>query len=333
MIPYGEAPQNNLTLIFPLMKLKNILPVAVALAFIASVSVKTSLTARTVRNNKVTQVKDHMIDRVIRKSASDFRYTTHLQPGNFTTITLQGLASVYYIQADGIPKVTLASNSYSHPERIIRIRTKNGNLYITRSERAVEAYSDSEYRKRHGSGDPDVAIFITAPDISTVVLGGVGSFFADSYTSRSRLTLTLTSVGSIGIGKINVESLETNISATGSVDIGQCTASSASLTVSGTGSIGISDLTATNLYASCPGVGSITVAGKCVNAQYTVSGVGNISAKDMNADKVKATVGGLGDIECRAIDSFDGDCLSRGKIIYYGSPKILRCNGDVRHAD
>lgn len=168
----------------------------------------------------------------------------------------------------------------------------------------------------------DAIVYVTAKEISQVVIQGTGDVKFEGEFNSPELSLLITGTGDIKIPHFIGYKLKAMIPGTGGIEM-RADCVTADLTITGTGDIDAELKGVEDLRASVPGTGDITLYGDAKKATYTVSGTGDIGARKMIVGTVHATSSGTGDIDCYATDYFHGIQSATAKVKCHGNPKKM----------
>ena len=205
------------------------------------------------------------------------------------------------------------------------------------------------------SGDADVTVYVTAPDVAGFVandipgrdavmtVNGSGDINAIAVTCKS-LNSVVNGSGDIdinsrvkatqnlnmavnGSGNIEVDAIEcrqgkASVNGSGDISVDAAKVSTLDVSVNGSGDVECNEIDATTVKAELSGSGDIAIDGRAENADLTVKTSGDISAEDLQADNVKATVKGSGEINCYAVKTLDATINGSGEVRYGGSPQV-----------
>lgn len=176
-------------------------------------------------------------------AGNDRETTEERRVENYSAIEMDGVAQVYFTQAD----------TYS--------------LRITGSERLVKAtqtevrnhtlYIDQEKVK---SNRGKISIFISAPLLDKVAFDGVGAFRCEERLDADDIRFEIDGVGKVSVADLHCRSLLVEMDGVGSADI----------------HVDCRDLT-----ASLDGVGKMTLSGKAGRAEIHKDGVGICNTRNL----------------------------------------------------
>jgi hypothetical protein len=154
-----------------------------------------------------------------------------------------------------------------------------GNVYFTQnSQQNIRVEGTSEYVKgmtfevkndelcisssqnHHSYNKCKVDIYITAPDMKSINISGVGKFDA-KYLAVKDLNLTISGVGNVSVDQLKCNNL--------TIDLG------------GVGNVSATVNCAQTLKADVNGVGNLTLIGYAAKADITKSGIGKLNVKEL----------------------------------------------------
>lgn len=186
----------------------------------------------------------------------------------YTSVELSTDASVYISQGDEFSLEILAQENL-----MPYILTKNEN------GRLVVKLKNGFHLGNH---DP-ISIYITAPDVSGLVVSGSGKIEAtDDWT---------------------IPEIEAKISGSGDIQLGHVVCGTLKATISGSG----------NIEAQ---------GGEAGLEELTISGSGHIDIRNVVASDANANISGSGDIYTQVTGLLDATISGSGNIYYLGTPQM-----------
>jgi hypothetical protein len=194
----------------------------------------------------------------------------------FSGIKLNTDAEVYYIND---PNYKVEVNAQNNIRAILTTEVQGNDLVIDMKRRVWKANK--------------VTIYVHAPHMNRLSIGGSGDINSQSTISENDLSLTISGSGNISVPTVTIQTLSTKISGSGSIKVDRGDASNVSHSISGSGNINADYLNSTTVDAKISGSGNITVtATKKLNA--TISGSGSIRYHGIPT--VNANVSGSGSV-------------------------------------
>lgn len=131
----------------------------------------------------------------------------------------------------------------------------------------------------------DVHIFITAPDLSRVVLSGAGSFTSTGLTIDHNLFMRLDGAAKVILTDLQCHDLTIRSSGVGDITGVNLQCENADVQISGVGHANINVVCSNLLTLMLDGVGSITATGSTQELNKSGDGIGNINTKGLNVAK------------------------------------------------
>ena len=188
--------------------------------------------------------------------------------GPFTEVSLGGSAHVVLKQ--GSPQSVVVEAS---PEALAEFETvvKDQQLRLGNRSR-MGNYKD------HGP----VTVYITAPSLTALRVGGSGKLEVDGPLKADALTLA----------------------------------------VAGSGNLQVPQLTASSLETAVAGSGDLTVGGTCPRLNVRLSGSGQVKAHNLKAETCHARVSGSGDAHVYASQSADASISGSGSVFVAGGGQL-----------
>jgi len=140
------------------------------------------------------------------------------------------------------------------------------------------------YRNRMGNdrNHGSVTVYITAPSLTALRVGGSGRMEVDGALKADAMTLA----------------------------------------VAGSGSLQVPQLTASSLETALSGSGDVTVGGKCPRHDVRISGSGNVKAHDLKAETCNARISGSGDAHVYASQRAEASISGAGSMYVAGGAQL-----------
>lgn len=126
-------------------------------------------------------------------------------------------------------------------------------------------------------------IYTNAGKINKITLSAVGDFTVTDNISTNKLDVSLTGVGDLRFGSLEVDTISARIT----------------------------------------GTGNIKLAGKATFSDFAVTGIGDIDSYEFTTKTAKCMVSGVGDIKVNATDSLASSVSGVGDIRYRGTPIVV----------
>ena len=191
--------------------------------------------------------------------------------GAFTEISLGGSAHVVVKQ--GSPQ-SVEVEASKEDLADFETEVQGGKLRLSFRNQQGRTFNN----KSHGP----VAVYVTAPSLTALRVGGSGQ-------------------------------LELN---------GPLQADALVLAVSGSGDLLVPQLTAKHLETSVSGSGNVTVGGSCLSDDIRISGSGKVRAHDLKTETSRARISGSGDAYVYASRTADGAISGSGSLYVAGGAQL-----------
>ncbi len=169
----------------------------------------------------------------------------------FHSIELVSVANVYFTQSD---TYSLRVEGEKKWVDLTKCTVRDGKLLITWAEKG----------KKTTKNVNGLSIYLSAPDLQKVAIGGVGSFECKSRLNLKNVKFEVNGVGNLHVADLHAQDVQVTL-----------------------GGVGNGELTVNcdQLDASVEGVGSLTLSGKAKSAYILKSGIGSISTRQLKVDK------------------------------------------------
>ncbi|GAB3575328.1 head GIN domain-containing protein [Hymenobacter daeguensis] len=190
--------------------------------------------------------------------------------GPFTEVSLGGAAHVVLRQ--GSPQSVVVEAS---PEALAEFETvvKDQQLRLgNRNRNDMGSYKDRG----------PITVYITAPSLTALRVGGSGKFEVEGPLKADALTLA----------------------------------------VSGSGKLQVPRLTASSLESTLSGSGDLVVGGSCPRQQIRISGSGQVKAHDLKSETCQARISGSGDAHVYASRTADASISGSGSMYVAGGAQL-----------
>jgi hypothetical protein len=190
--------------------------------------------------------------------------------GPFTEVSLGGSARVVLKQ--GSPQSVVVEAS---PEALAEFETvvKGQQLNLgNRNRNNMGSYKDRG----------PVTVYITAPTLTALRVGGSGKFEVEGPLKADAMTLA----------------------------------------VSGSGKLQVPQLTANSLESALSGSGDLMVGGSCQRQQIRISGSGQVKAHDLKSETCQARISGSGDAHVYASRTADANISGSGSVYVAGGAQL-----------
>ena len=147
---------------------------------------------------------------------------------NFHKVVVEGGYDVHYQQSNTV-SVRLVGEQ-KEIDRVL-VSSDGTTLKITRNKKASGLFSFSK--------DDDLDIYITSPDLTSVVVNGSGDFKAQGKIDSDNLSLTVLGSGDISLYDVICDNLYAKMNGSGDVEIKQLRCSAAKYELVGSGDISV----------------------------------------------------------------------------------------------
>ena len=200
--------------------------------------------------------------------------------GAFTEVNLGGSAHVVLKQ--GSPQSVVVEAS---PEALADFET------VVKDQQLRVGYrSNSGNMLRYRDRGP-VTVYVTAPTLTALRVGGSGKFEVDGPLKADALTLA----------------------------------------ISGSGQLQVPQLTATNLETALSGSGNVRVGGTCPRMEVRISGSGQVQARELRAETCAARISGSGNAHVYATKTANALLSGSGNVYVAGGGQLSsRVSGSGR---
>ena len=200
--------------------------------------------------------------------------------GAFTEVNLGGSAHVVLKQ--GSPQSVVVEAS---PEALADFET------VVKDQQLRLGYrSNSGNMLRYRDRGP-VTVYVTAPTLTALRVGGSGKFEVDGPLKADALTLA----------------------------------------ISGSGQLQVPQLTATNLETALSGSGNVRVGGTCPRMEVRISGSGQVQARELRAETCTARISGSGNAHVYATKTANASLSGSGNVYVAGGGQLSsRVSGSGR---
>lgn len=192
--------------------------------------------------------------------AADTRETRTVAP--FTAVSLGGSMQVVFRQ--GSPqKVEVQGDT----EDLARLETvvEDGKLRIN-TKRESGLLNSYNFKSK-------VTIYVTAPTVTALSVGGSGSMRAAEPIRAGKLRLAVSGSGSLQLASVSAETISSAVSGSGNLKIGGGTATSQQISISGSGGVQAEQLASKSCDVRIAGSGSCRVqATETLDARIAGSG-------------------------------------------------------------
>jgi len=143
----------------------------------------------------------------------------------------------------------------------------------------------------------DVKIYIASPDLTAVIMRGLGVFKVDGAIDTDTLDINLNGLGDMAFNDIVCDNISVMLRGGGNIEVDSVKSVSSSISLVGMGDIDMSLSKVLSTHITLIGVGDIDVKFKdCRSANCRLIGVGNIELSG-NVDRLSSEQKGTGSID------------------------------------
>ncbi len=190
--------------------------------------------------------------------------------GAFTEVNLGGSAHV--ILKQGSPQSVVVEAS---PEALADFET------LVKDKQLRLGYRDRSTMGSRKDRGP-VTVYVTAPDLTALRVGGSGKLEVDGPLQADALTLA----------------------------------------VAGSGDLRVPQLTATSLETAVAGSGDVLVSGSCPHHDIRISGSGQVKAHDLKTETSRVRISGSGDAHVYASKAAEAAISGSGNVLVAGGGQL-----------
>ena len=212
---------------------------------------------------------------------------------NFHKVVVEGGYDVHYLQGNTV-SVRLVGDK-KEINRVL-VSSDGATLKISRNKRTSGLFSFK---------DDDLDIYITSPDLTSVIVKGSGDFKSQGKIDSDNLSLTVLGSGDISLYNVICDNLYAKMSGSGDVEIKQLRCSGAKYELVGSGDISVrqSNVRATDISlkgsgefkgylkdcgkvkCNLVGSGDIRLSGTAVSWEQTKLGTGTINTTQLRVNR------------------------------------------------
>ena len=179
--------------------------------------------------------------------------------GEFSAINLRSVGNIIFTQSD----------TYS-------CRMEGPFEYVDKTKVTVKGETlVIEYKQKNVKNVKNLTFYITAPDLKSVKIDGVGNFNAKETLKLKNVTFKLDGVGNCEVKKLHCDELELMVDGVGNINFRSITAIVYHVNVN-----------CNTVKAKVDGVGNIKLSGKADRASLKRDGVGRINHKGLKCPDV-----------------------------------------------
>lgn len=202
---------------------------------------------------------------VVKKTDGGRKITKNVRVRPFNRIRLETACEVCFVQADS------ASVKMVGPENAIRnLRTISDGTELT-----IQHTRKIGWRSLQSCDD--VKVYVTSPDLISVLMRGTGDFDIDQHLDTDTLTIRLEGAGDVEIKDLICDEVNVEMKGAGDIEFSQLIASKASFKLKGVGDVKAHLAKCDWAQCELEGVGDIELSGTVRNFRHKVRGTGSIN--------------------------------------------------------
>jgi hypothetical protein len=190
--------------------------------------------------------------------------------GSFRTVDARGFFNVYLTQGSESDGYQVRLEGESNLLEYVDTRVEGSKLII-------DTRHDYDFQTSQ-----DLNVYITAPQLSKVILAGSGNIVSkNTLSSDQQLGFEIMGSGDVKVS-VDAPSVETSLMGSGKLDL----------------------------------------SGQTKDLKVDIAGSGTFSGKDLKSENAKVSIMGSGDAYVFASVALDASILASGDVFYYGNPSI-----------
>lgn len=184
-----------------------------------------------------------------------------------------------------------------------RIEAEDNLLeYIQTDVRGDRLVIDNPQRVNLQNSEP-INFYLTLQELDTVEISSSGDVEVEDDIQSDSFSITISSSGSVSLGKLDCSSLRVEISSSGDITISDLLADRASVRITSSGNMDI-------------------LAGQVPRQDITISSSGEYNARDVTSEEAEVTLTSSGKVTIRVSDRLRGRLSSSGDVYYIGNPDV-----------
>lgn len=206
---------------------------------------------------------------IVKKKDGGKKITKNVKVQPFKRINLQTACEVHFVQADSV------SVKIVGPENVIRhIKTTSDGTELT-----IQHTRNNGWKNLRSCDDVD--IYLTSPDLISVLMRGAGDFNIDQHLDTDTLTIRLEGAGDVEIKDLICDEVNVEMKGAGDIELEQVIASKASFKLKGVGDVKAHLAKCDWAQCELEGVGDIELSGTVRHFRHKVRGTGSINTDDL----------------------------------------------------
>ena len=186
----------------------------------------------------------------------------------FNKIVLDGALDVEFSQAS---RGGVAIKGRKSIVENVKVKVKNQTLYLSLDEKDWFRVDHSE----------KADIYVSSPDLISVVMRGAGDFEAKNLLDTDTLNVELNGAGNIDFDRIVCDEAYLIVKGAGNLEVDKLTANRAKIAMLGVGNADVEFKNAGHVDCLLSGVGNIDLEGTVKSLSKNVRGTGNIDTTEL----------------------------------------------------
>ena len=186
----------------------------------------------------------------------------------FNKIVLDGALDVEFSQAS---RGGVAIKGRKSIVENVKVKVKNQTLYLSLDEKDWFRVDHSE----------KADIYVSSPDLISVVMRGAGDFEAKDLLDTDTLNVELNGAGNIDFDRIVCDEAYLIVKGAGNLEVDKLTANRAKIAMLGVGNADVEFKNAGHVDCLLSGVGNIDLEGTVKSLSKNVRGTGNIDTTEL----------------------------------------------------
>jgi Putative auto-transporter adhesin, head GIN domain len=208
---------------------------------------------------------------------------------------------------------------------VVKKRVLRGSGNVITQDRTVDAFSGVSLSAIPGivyvEQADQASIQVVADDnlvnlVQTAVVDGTLFVKLDS---GGKIVLPTKPVA-VQVGGPRIQHL--HVEGKGKMEVRAIKADEFSIYVNGIGDIKGGSITARKVRIEFNGIGNCVLSGSSEEQDVIVNGIGKYNGAELDTQKTHVVVSGIGDIDVRVKEELTVQLSGRGKVKYYGNPKV-----------
>lgn len=186
----------------------------------------------------------------------------------FNKVVLDGALDVEFSQAS---RGGVAIKGRKSIVENVKVKVKNQTLYLSLDEKDWFRVDHSE----------KADIYVSSPDLISVVMRGAGDFEAKNLLDTDTLNVELNGAGNIDFDRIVCDEAYLIVKGAGNLEVDKLTANRTKIAMLGVGNADVEFVNAGHVDCLLSGVGNIDLEGTVKSLSKNVRGTGNIDTTEL----------------------------------------------------